>query len=175
LAPRYNGDDEQLNEDADLNADIETYSYYLRKQITSIRDHLRGLSDEQINRVPPVEGANSAFVTGTHVLGNARAWVLGIACGQPIVRDRPAEFVSTGSAEDFDRGAMAVCAEIQEALSQLDTSDLDRRFKPPQELWGAGEVQEVSRRIALADVLEHASLHLGHLQITVQLLEQRPV
>ena len=123
-----------------------------------------------MNRVPPLEGANSAFVIGAHVLGNARAWVLGIACGQSIVRDRPAEFASRGSFEDFDKAASKVCHEIAQALQKLDPSDLDRRFKPSQELWGAGEVKEVSRRMALADVLEHAALHLGHVQMTRDLV-----
>jgi hypothetical protein len=149
-----------------LNPDVEVYSYYIRKQIASIQDCLRGLTDEQMNRVPDLEGANSAFVIGTHALGNARAWVLGIACGQSIVRDRPAELASSGSFADFDRAASAVCAEIERALRNLDSTDLDRRFKPSQELWGAGELQEVSKRIALADVLEHASMHLGHVQMT---------
>jgi hypothetical protein len=158
--------------DTPLNADVETYSYYIRKQIESIRDCLRELDDEQINRVPDVPGANSAFVIGTHVLGNARAWVLGIACGQALTRERAAEFASSGTFADFDRAAKGICAEIEEALKGLDPSTLDRRFKPPSELWGAGEVQELSARIALADVLEHASMHLGHLQVTRDLLER---
>ena len=159
-----------MGKDRQLNPDVEAYSYYIRKQIASIQDCLRGLSHEHLNRVPPVEGANSAFVIGAHVLGNARAWVLGIACGQSIVRDRPAEFASRGSFADFDRAASAVCAEIKEAIRNLDPTDLDRRFKPGQELWGAGEAQEVSKRIALADVLEHASMHLGHVQMTRDLV-----
>ena len=43
---------------------------------------------------------------------------------------------------------------------------LDRRFTPSQELWGEGQPQEVTARRALADVLEHASIHLGHVQMT---------
>ncbi len=149
-----------------MNQDIETYSYYITKQIMSIRDCLHGLSDEQLNRRPPVQGANSLFVIATHVLGNARAWVLGIACGQQIKRDRPAEFASRGTFEDFDRAATLLCSEIAASLRGLDASRLDERFKPSQELWGEGEVQEVSRRSALADVLEHASIHLGQIQLT---------
>jgi len=158
--------DDQTGKDSDVNSDVEVHSYYIRKQIASMQDCLRDLTDEEMNRIPAVDGANSVFVIGSHVLGNARAWVLGIACGQPIVRDRPAEFASSGSFHDFDGAAAAVCDDIEQALRQLDPSDLDRRFKPSRELWGAGEVQEVSPRIALADVLEHASIHLGHIQMT---------
>jgi len=153
-----------------VNPDVEVYSYYIRKQIAGMQECLRGLTDEQMNRVPAAAGANSAFVDRLPRTRQRPRLVLGIACGQSIVRDRPAEFASRGSFADFDRAASAVCAEIKEAIRNLDPTDLDRRFKPGQELWGAGEAQEVSKRIALADVLEHASMHLGHVQMTRDLV-----
>jgi hypothetical protein len=153
-----------------MNPDVETYSLYIRKQIASIRDCMAGLSEEQINRAPAVGGANSVFVIGTHVLGNARAWVLALVCGQTVRRDRPAEFASRGSYAEFVAAADALSGEIEAALAAYDGSDLDVRFKPSQELWGAGEVQEVTKRIALADVLEHASMHLGQVQLTRDLV-----
>ena len=153
-----------------VNGDVETYSHYIRKQIASIQDCLREMTEEQINRAPDVPGGNCAFVIGAHVLGNARAWVLGIACGQGVVRDRPAEFASRGTSADFDEAANALCRDIEVALKGLDPAILDRRFKPAQELWGAGEPYEVTVRMALADVLEHASIHLGHVQLTRDLV-----
>ncbi|HLC29049.1 MAG TPA: DinB family protein [Dehalococcoidia bacterium] len=139
-----------------MDAEIETYSTYIRKQVADVRDALKGLSDEQLNRAPGVEGSNSAYVIATHILGNARAWVLGIACGQPLRRDRPAEFSSQGT---------------YEALAALDPSRLDERLVPSQELWGEGfEPTKISRREALAHVLEHASMHLGQIHITRDLV-----
>ena len=58
---------------------------------------LTGLSEEQISRRPDVPSANSGYVIATHVMGNARAWVLGIVCEQPLRRDRPGEFRSSGT------------------------------------------------------------------------------
>jgi len=124
--------------------------------VADVWDALKGLSDEQLNRAPGVEGSNSAYVIATHILGNARAWVLGIACGQPLRRDRPAEFSSQGT---------------YEALAALDPSRLDERLVPSQELWGEGfEPTKISRREALAHVLEHASMHLGQIHITRDLV-----
>jgi hypothetical protein len=53
-----------------------------------------------------------------------------------------------------------------EALEKLTPADLDRHFVPPKELWGEGEPRETSVRGALLQVVEHASLHLGHLHVT---------
>ena len=149
-----------------MHPEIETYSRYIVKQIASIEAALAGLSEAQLNRRPAIDGANSVYVVATHVLGNARAWVLGIACGQPVRRDRPGEFASFGTYADFARAAREISARIESSLASLDPARLDQRLVPPQELWGAGEPQEISIRDALADVLEHASIHLGHIQLT---------
>jgi uncharacterized damage-inducible protein DinB len=155
-----------------MDREIETYRKYIRKQIADVHASLKGLSDGQLNQSPGVPGANSGYVIATHVLGNARAWVLGIACGQPLSRDRPAEFASSGTHDALGEAARALSGEIDEALSGLDPSTLDNRFVPPQELWGEGEAEEISRREALAHVLEHASMHLGQIQITRDLVRQ---
>ena len=149
-----------------MNAEVKTYSRYIQKQIASIRDLLRGLTEEQINWQPPLPGSNSLYVIASHVLGNVRAWVLGIACGQPMTRDRPAEFAASGSFADIDAAARKVSAEIEAALAAMDSARLDRRVVPSQELWGEGEPREISVREALVHVLEHASAHLGHMQMT---------
>jgi hypothetical protein len=149
-----------------LSSDTEVYSYYIRKQITSIHDALKELSDEQLNFRPGLPEANTAFQIASHVVGNARAWVLGIVCGVDVVRDRPAEFAAKGSQADLAAAVVRINGDIESALATYDGSDLDVRFKPPQVLWGAGEVQEITKRIALADVLEHASIHFGHVQMT---------
>jgi len=149
-----------------MNLEIETYSKYIRKQIADVHAALKGLSEQQLNRRPDVPGANSGYVIATHILGNARAWVLGIVCEQALRRDRPSEFASSGTYEALGKAACALSGEIDAALAGLDPSTLDDRFLPPQELWGEGEAQEITRREGLAHVLEHAAMHLGQIQVT---------
>jgi uncharacterized damage-inducible protein DinB len=155
-----------------MNPEIETYSKYIRKQIADVHAALQGISNEQLNRRPDVPGANSAYVIATHVLGNARAWVLGIGCGQPLSRDRPGEFASSGTYDALGKAACALSGEIDEALGGLDPATLGDRFIPPRELWGEGKPEEISRREAFAHVLEHASMHLGQIHLTRDLVRQ---
>jgi len=157
-----------------MNPEIETYSKYIRKQIADVHRALKGLSEEQLNRRPDVPGANSGYVIATHVLGNAQSWVLGIVCRQPLRRDRPGEFASSGTYEELGKAACALSGEIEAALAALDPAALDDRFAPAQELWGEGEPHEISRREALAHVLEHASMHLGQMQLTADLVLREP-
>jgi uncharacterized damage-inducible protein DinB len=156
-----------------MNPEIETYNKYVRKQIDDILTALNGLNEEQLNQRPGVDGANSAYVIATHVLGNARAWVLGIACGQPLSRDRPAEFASSGSHESLDKAATALFSEMDQAVGKLNPATLGDRFVPRQELWGEGEPHEIARREAFAHVIEHAAMHLGQIHLTRDLVSKR--
>jgi uncharacterized damage-inducible protein DinB len=150
-----------------MTSETAAYISQLRSLLDRLCETVQGLDEAQLNRRPPIDGANSVYVIATHTLGNARAWVLGIACGQPMERDRPAEFRASG------RDALAQLAEaprlsdeIAAALSALSPSDLEQRLVPPRSLWGEGDPHEVSRREAVLHVIEHASIHLGHLQMT---------
>ena len=149
-----------------MNAEIETYSGQIRPLLERICGCLEGLNESQLNWRPPIDGANSPYVIATHTLGNARAWVLGIACGRPVERDRPAEFRASGRAAAVVARARDLSRQIEEALAALPPSALDGRLVPPPSLWGEGEPHEISVREALLHVVEHASIHLGQLQLT---------
>ena len=150
-----------------MEAEIESYSRQIRSILERVCACLDGLSEAQLNWKPPIGGANSAYVIATHTLGNARAFLLGIACGQPLERDRPAEFRASGNdAAELTARARRLLDDIEAALAGLSPSALDRRLLPPQSLWGEGVPQEISVREAILHVVEHASIHLGQLQIT---------
>jgi hypothetical protein len=150
-----------------MTSEIAVCTGQLRSLLDRLCGTVQGLSEAQLNWRPPIDGANSAYVVMTHTLANARAWVLGIACGRPIERDRPAEFRASGrDASALLAEAQRLSNEIAAALSALSPSDLEQRVVPAQSLWGEGEPHEISRRGAILHVIEHASIHLGHLQMT---------
>ena len=156
-----------------MDAEIEGYRRQIQSLLERVCGCLEGLSEAQLNWRPPMPGANSVYVIAAHTLGNARAWVLGIACGWPIERDRPAEFQASGpDAADLTAQARRLSDDIDAALAALAPSALDRRLLPAKSLFGEGELREISVREALLHVVEHASLHLGQLQITRDLALQ---
>ena len=150
-----------------MDTEIESLSRQIRSLLERVCGCLGGLSETQLNWAPPVSGTNTAYAIAAHTLGNARGWVLGIACGKPVERDRPAEFRASGrDAAELVADAERLSQEIGAALAALVPSDLNRRLVPPPALWGEGEPYEISVREALLHVVEHVSLHLGQLQIT---------
>jgi uncharacterized damage-inducible protein DinB len=157
-----------------MNSEITSYAESLEGRLARIADIVRGLSADDLNWRPPVAAPNSVWIIATHTIGNARAWILGIVCGEDRHRDRPSEFVSTGS----DGAALAAeiaraAADVRAALETLDPDRLDIRHLPPAELWGEGTPYELSVRDSILHVIEHASLHLGHLHMTMDLLRAR--
>jgi uncharacterized damage-inducible protein DinB len=152
-----------------VDAEIEAYSQQIRSLLARVCACLEGLSESQLNWSPRLDGANSAYVIAAHTLGCARAWVLGIACGQAIGRDRPAEFRAAGSNAELATATRELSAEMEAALAALPPAALERRLTPSQELWGEAEAYEISIREALIEVVEHASIHLGQLHVTCDL------
>jgi hypothetical protein len=56
--------------------------------------------------------------------------------------------------------------QITAPRAELEAARLDYRFVPGQELWGENAPREISVRDTLIQFVEHASLHLGHLEMT---------
>lgn len=157
-----------------MNSEIASLNESIQKRLAQIIAYLEDLTPEELNWVPPIEGGNSTYVLAKHTLGNARAWGLGMACQKPIGRDRPGEFsASDDSIASLLEEWQELSKELEEGLSALSSADLDERFYPAQIHWGVGEVKEISRRDALIQIIEHASLHLGHLEITRDLIRAR--
>src|SRR3990170_727275 len=101
-----------------MNAELALYAAHLERSLDRLCSTIDGLSEAQLNWKPPAPEANSIYVIATHVLGNAEAWVLGIACGQPIDRDRPAEFRAAGpDAAPIVARARDLTRQIEEALA----------------------------------------------------------
>ena len=155
-----------------MNAEISLYATRLRRLLDKLVESVDGLEDGRLNWRPPLPEANSRYVLVAHVLGNLEAWVLGIACGQAIDRDRPAEFAATGS----DAGALierarALARRFDEALAALPEDALDVQKLPSKLHWGAGMPEQCTVREALMHAIEHAAVHLGHIHLTRDMAE----
>lgn len=159
-----------------MNAELRQYADELRRQLARLCDTIEPLTGAQLNWRPDAPNANSLFAIVAHVLGNMEAWVLGIACEQPIRRDRPGEFASSGpSAAPLLTRAKELAGRFDTALGALPPDGLDHMRKPSQEHWGESEAQPITVRWALLHTIEHAAQHYGQAQLTNDLLAQAGV
>jgi len=140
-----------------------------------VLDQLHDLSDEELNRPLTLPETNTLFALATHLVGAGEFWVLAVAGGQTILRDRLAEFRATGSFSDLTARYERWLAGVHEVLDALVPERMEDRIDV--NLYRSvplASAQEVSVREALLHALEHSALHLGHIQLTRQLLSYAP-
>ena len=89
-----------------------------------------GLTDEQVNWSPPLTEANSLCVIATHALECARSYVLDIACGLDVGRNRPAEFAAKKSVEELRALVQELGPEIGRVLAEMDPPRREFRSVP---------------------------------------------
>jgi uncharacterized damage-inducible protein DinB len=111
---------------------------------------------------------NSIGILTAHVAGSTRFWIGDIVGGDPSGRNRDAEFETHQvDAETLAARLEAVLAHTRTILARLTLADLEtKRFSPRH-----GEEYGVSW--ILLHVLEHTGIHVGHIQLTRQLWDQR--
>lgn len=136
---------------------------------------LDGLPDAMLNRPLPVGETNTLFALGTHLVGAGEFWVLALVGGRAVSRDRLAEFQATGHGPDlitrYERWLMAV----HDVLDNLPDEAMSRFADPPMEYRGTGGLadRQLTVRDCLLHAVEHSALHLGHIQITRQVVLAR--
>ena len=135
----------------------------LRGQISGL---LADLSAEALNW-RPIEGrddhvTNSLAVLAAHVAGAEHFWIAEVVGGRPATRDRDAEFaVVAATPAELLQILEKVSHETRDVLSALSESDLSGTRQAKDRM--------VSVRWGILHVIDHTSLHLGHMQMTYQL------
>lgn len=132
------------------------------------------LNEEDLNRVLTLPESNTLFALATHLVGAGEFWVLVLVGQRAIPRDRSAEFHATGKAADllvrYERWMQAV----HEVLDTLPDERLDAMVSIPAGYRPSTTRETQNVRDALLHAVEHSALHLGHIQLTRQLLGYAP-
>lgn len=129
-------------------------------------DAVDRLDDESVNQRPVLDGANTPAQLVTHALGAAHYWTAEVVCGHPTGRVRGDEFTAQASIAELTAAAELAKRRIAELAPEIDAaSDVALQpttTKPFPTEWTVG--------LALMHVYEELAQHLGHLEVTVDLL-----
>jgi hypothetical protein len=150
-------------------AEIESFRIRLHYEFDRLLETIAGLDDEAVNWKAPAPAANSLLVLVTHALASAEEHVVGKAARKTVVRNRDAEFVVTGGSGHLGARAAEVRRRIDEALAGLE-GRLDEERDPPLGKW-PGTPATVRDR--LIHSVSHTAEHVGHAQLTRDLLKAR--
>ncbi|QFG69659.1 DUF664 domain-containing protein [Ornithinimicrobium pratense] len=143
--------------------DSMTGRYCLAK-LDEMIDVVRGLDDETANAAPGLTGANSAYQILSHCLGMARQWTAEHILGEPTGRDRAAEFGARGDVAELVARARATRDQLAVDLSRMEPG-MQVPGRPGVDTFWSHDVEGI-----LLHVLEELCQHLGHLEITRDLV-----
>jgi uncharacterized damage-inducible protein DinB len=141
------------------------FAFFFERTILDIIAQISDISDADLNRSLELPEGNTLFIITTHLLGSADYWVMGMAGGQSIQRDRRAEFQASGTRAELVERCHRWLTTMQDVLDTLPDEQLDQ-LAPGEE--------PLTVRDGLLHALQHCSLHLGQIQLTRQLLGYAP-
>ena len=146
--------------------ELQNYLQRLEDLRGQIKNLITTVTPEQLNLRPlqtDPEQTNTLAVLVAHVCGAEHFWISEILGGTPPTRDRAAEFSTHATSQnELFQLLQQTSEETRAVLSALSLEEL--------ELSRLVEDKEVPVRWALLHVVDHTALHLGHMQMTYQLL-----
>ena len=139
---------------------------YISSTMDQLLATLDGLTAAEINW-SPIGDANSLYVLATHTMGNITQNLLEVLCGQPVHRQRDAEFTAQGDTPDaLHTQWQNLRVRIQEQLEQINDASLSQPRTHPAR-------GQVSGRDILIVVARHSAEHMGQAFLTRDLILAR--
>jgi len=149
-----------------LPTELENYLQRLEDLRGQIKNLIATVAPELLDWRPVQGGGeqtNSLAVLVAHISGAEHFWIGEVIGGKPPTRDRQAEFSTKASSQtELFNLIDQTSQETSAVLSALPPGAL--------ELFRLVDGKDVPVRWALLHVVDHTALHLGHMQMTYQLL-----
>ena len=143
------------------------FLWFIDQALDGIEEIITRAGDTLANARPDVPGSNTLYALLTHCLGVMAYWGGHLVAGRPIDRDREGEFVAQGPVAELLERARQARAQLNEDVM---------RAEPLAPLRMPGEPEDAhlpfgrTQAGALLHVFEELRLHLGHMQLTLDML-----
>lgn len=146
-----------------LDEEVSALWDFVKRSVNRILSCLEGLDEDDLNW-HPISNANSLYVIATHIVANIEANILGVLCGERIVRQRDKEFKAYGTnTAPIKQKWDEVQEKISTYLSKFTSADLNKEYQHPR-------MGVIKGRNLLITVSRHAAEHVGHAELTRDLL-----
>jgi len=145
---------------------LDDFRLFCGRTITGILAAVDRLDDELVNRRPGLTGANSPFQLATHAFSAAEWWCSHVILGRPSGRVRDDEFVSSGAVADLHVAAQRLLDLLDDLAPDLAAATATVHQPPFEKPLG----QDWTVGAALIHAYEELAQHLGHLEMTVDIL-----
>ena len=152
-----------------MEAEVQGYLTEINILRGQIRDVIQNLNYEAANWFPLPKDTNSIYAILCHLVGSENYWVRQMIAGETVDRDREAEFRSSGNLSEIVARWEDVAKTSESILSKLSSPHLgETRTLTNRPDWGS-----ITVRWCILHLISHYAIHVGHIQLTRQLWEQR--
>jgi hypothetical protein len=142
----------------------DEYLWFVDQALDEMVRIVTDLGDDDANRRPAFDGANSAYAILTHCLGVMEFWGAFMVAGRHFERDRDAELVAEGPVADLVVRARAARQQLEADLAAGDPAAPPRHGPVfPDDV---GTPLAATQSGVLVHVLRELLQHLGHMEIT---------
>lgn len=147
-----------------MELDPRDAQWWMDDAFARMAEAARTLGDHRVNRRPDLDGANSVFAIITHCLAMSSFWIDHVVLGTASDRARDAEFEAEGTVPEAEAAVAAFRARLPGLLENVAAS--------PEPAHGLSELVDwsFSTTGVVLHVIEELYQHLGHIDLTVDLL-----
>jgi len=144
------------------------YVWFADLALRTMANIVEELGDDLANTVPELSGANSPFAILTHCLGLTEYWAGATVAGRQIQRDRASEFTASGDVAELLARTEAARRRLRDDIVGVDSFAVPSHVvRDPDDPVPYTE----TKGAALLHILEELFQHLGHMEITRDMLE----
>ncbi|QBD76780.1 DinB family protein [Ktedonosporobacter rubrisoli] len=148
-----------------MSLEVQSFAFFFDRLMLDVIAQLHDIADADLNRELDLPECNTLFVLATHLIRSADYWVLGMATGKPQPRNRQAEFSARGTRTEIVADYQRWLAEMHTVLAAFPAERLNEL--------ATGE-EPLTIRDGFLHTLQHCSVHLGHIQLSRQILGYAP-
>jgi len=145
---------------------IDDFEVFCRRSLAGVLGVVDRLGDELVNARPEQTGGSSPYALVTHIVGACEWWVGHMVVGDPSTRVRDDEFTATGTVAELHvlvDDWLELLHQRKPAITRAtELSAVPQTQTPLQGEWTVGA--------ALLHAYEELAQHLGHLEVTADLL-----
>ncbi len=152
-----------------MEAEVQGYLTEFGILKEQIRDAIQGLNDDAANWCPFPKDTNSIYAMLCHLTGAESYWIGHVIGGETVDRDREAEFRASGLLSEIVNRWEGVGSTSERILGNLSSLQLGES----KDVTLGTRVGSYTVRWCILHLISHYATHLGHIQLTRQLWEQR--
>ena len=145
---------------------IDDFLLFCRRTVDGTLATVDRIGDDRINTRPDLPGVSTPYQLVTHAFAAAEYWCAHIVCGHPTERVRDDEFEATGSVADLHAEGAVLVARLEALAPEIAAATELANPALTQTPLGA----EWTVGAALIHAYEELAQHLGHLEMTADVL-----